>query len=410
MTNIVDRFIKYITINTESDPTSKSVPTTNRQLVFAKMLAQELEEIGLSDVSVDDNGYVMAVIPSNTDKHVPTVGFIAHMDTSPDFSGENVNPQIVKKYNGTDITLNKEKNIVLSPLQFPELSNYLGQDIITTDGNSLLGADDKAGVAAIVSAAEHLINNPDIKHGKVCIGFTPDEEVGRGADHFDVKKFGAEFAYTIDGGEIGELEYENFNAAYAEITFYGRSVHPGYAKDKMINSMNIASEFITLMPKNEVPERTEAYEGFYHLLSLNGSVEETKLQYIIRDFDIDNFTNRKNYIENLILKINQKYGSNTVSFEIKDQYYNMKEKIEPVKHIVDMAAEAMRELNIKPNIVPIRGGTDGSRLSFMGLPTPNIFTGGHNFHGKFEYLPIESLKKSSEVVLKIIELTSKINK
>ncbi|WP_411682622.1 peptidase T [Clostridium thailandense] len=408
MSKVVEKFIKYIKLDTRSDEDVMTVPSTPGQIVLAKEIAKELEDIGMTNVSVDENGYVMATLSSNIDKEVPVLGFIAHMDTSPEISGANINPKFVENYDGADIVLNKEKNIILSTKDFPELKNYIGKTLITTDGTTLLGADDKAGVAEIITAMEFLINNPQIKHGTIRVGFTPDEEVGRGADHFDVKKFNADFAYTIDGGEIGELEYENFNAASAKITVNGRNVHPGNAKGKMINSMLIAGELMDMLPKNETPATTEGYEGFYHLVTINGGVEETNLYYIIRDFDADKFEDRKEFMASVVKSLNDKYGKNIIEVEIKEQYRNMKEKIEPVKHVVDIAFEAMKSVNIVPKVQPIRGGTDGARLSFMGLPTPNIFTGGHNFHGKFEYIPTYSMEKAVEVILKIIEAYAKL--
>ncbi|MBV7273223.1 peptidase T [Clostridiaceae bacterium UIB06] len=408
MSKVVEKFIKYIKLDTRSDEDVMTVPSTPGQIVLAKEIAKELEDIGMTNVSVDENGYVMATLSSNIDKEVPVLGFIAHMDTSPEISGANINPKFVENYDGNDIVLNEGKNIILSTKDFPELKNYIGKTLITTDGTTLLGADDKAGVAEIITAMEFLINNPQIKHGTIRVGFTPDEEVGRGADHFDVKKFNADFAYTIDGGEIGELEYENFNAASAKITVNGRNVHPGNAKGKMINSMLIAGELMDMLPKNETPATTEGYEGFYHLVTINGGVEETNLYYIIRDFDADKFEDRKEFMASVVKSLNDKYGKNIIEVEIKEQYRNMKEKIEPVKHVVDIAFEAMKSVNIVPKVQPIRGGTDGARLSFMGLPTPNIFTGGHNFHGKFEYIPTYSMEKAVEVILKIIEAYAKL--
>ena len=403
MSKVQDRFIRYAKIDTQSDPNSDTCPSTKKQLHLAKELIKELNALGLQDVSLDENGYVMATLPSNIDREVPVIGFIAHMDTAPDASGKGVNPQIHKNYDGKDIVLNKEKNIVLSPEDFPELLKYVGQDIITTDGTTLLGADDKAGIAEIVTAIEHLVENPDLPHGTIRLGFTPDEEIGRGADKFDVKKFGANFAYTVDGGEIGELEYENFNASMAKIKIHGRNVHPGTAKNQMINSMMIAMELHAMLPVNERPEYTEGYEGFYMLMSFNGTVEETDLLYIIRDHDMAKFRKKNELMQNVVEFLNKKYGENTVEMDLKDQYYNMKEKVEPVKHIVDRVETAMKELGIKPKIKAIRGGTDGSRLSYMGLPTPNIFTGGHNFHGKFEYIPVQSMEKAVQVILKVID-------
>lgn len=408
MTNVIERFLKYVKCETQSDEASETVPSTQGQLVLAKALVEELKGIGLQDASVDKNGYVMATLPSNIDKDVTSVGFIAHMDTSPDMSGKNVNPKFVENYDGGDIVLNKEKNIILSPKDFPELKNYIGKTLITTDGTTLLGADDKAGVAEIVTAVEYLINHPEIKHGLVRIGFTPDEEVGRGADFFDVKKFDTKLAYTVDGGTIGELEFENFNAAGAKITVYGRNVHPGYAKNKMINSMLIANEIISALPENEVPEKTEKYEGFYHLVGINGEVEQTTLEYIIRDFDEQGYENRKKTIKEIAEKMNKKYGQGTVEAEVKDQYKNMKEKIEPVKYVVDIAYKAMEEAGVKPLVSPIRGGTDGARISYMGIPTPNMFTGGENFHGKYEYVPTYAIEKAVDVIVKTIELYSEM--
>ncbi|NBL64028.1 peptidase T [Flavobacterium sp. NST-5] len=410
MQHIIDRFISYVTVDTESDPNSDTTPSTEKQWDLANQLVEELKKIGLQDVTIDENAYIMATLPSNVDHEVPTIGFVSHFDTTPDFTGANVKPQIWENYDGEDIILNKEQNIVLSPKYFEDLLLYKGQTIITTDGTTLLGADDKAGITEIVTAMEFLINNPEIKHGKIRIGFTPDEEIGRGAHKFDVEKFGADWAYTMDGSQIGELEYENFNAAGAKITFKGKSVHPGYAKGKMINSMLIANKFISKLPKNEVPEKTKDYDGFFHVHHLNGSIEETVLELIIRDHDKKKFKKRKKLIKKITKKINKKFakqfGGDIAVAEIKDQYFNMKEKVEPVMHIVDIAEKAMRELGIEPIIKPIRGGTDGSQLSYMGLPCPNIFAGGHNFHGKYEYVPVESMQKAVEVIVKIAELTA----
>ena len=403
--HIIDRFISYVKIDTESDPNSQTTPSTKKQWDLANKLANELKSIGMHDVSIDDNAYIMATLPSNVDHDVPTIGFIAHFDTSPDFTGANVNPQIIDNYDGSDIVLNQEENIVLSPDYFEDLLLYKGQTIITTDGTTLLGADDKAGICEIVSAMEYLIQHPEIKHGTIRVGFTPDEEIGRGAHKFDVQKFNAQWAYTMDGSQVGELEYENFNAAGAKLTFKGKIVHPGYAKNKMVNSMYYASEFIHNLPKEETPEHTEGYEGFYHLYQMNGKVEETILQYIIRDHDREKFEARKERVQKTADDINQKYNSTIVETEINDQYYNMKEKVAPVMHIVDIAANAMKALHIKPLIKAIRGGTDGSQLSYMGLPCPNIFAGGHNFHGRYEYVPVESILKATEVICKIAELT-----
>ncbi|MFV5691753.1 peptidase T [Flavobacterium sp. LT1R49] len=410
MQKIIDRFIGYVTIDTESDPNSETTPSTEKQWNLAHKLVEELKAIGMQDVTIDDKAYIMATLPSNVDHEVPTIGFISHFDTSPDFSGANVKPQIVPNYDGKDIILNADKNIVLSPSYFKDLLLYKGQTLITTDGTTLLGADDKAGITEIVTAMEFLIQNPDIKHGKIRVGFTPDEEIGRGAHHFDVEKFGAEWAYTMDGSQVGELEYENFNAAGAKIIFKGKSVHPGYAKGKMINSMLIANDFINELPKEETPQETRGYEGFFHVHHLTGSIEETVLELIIRDHNKKKFEKRKELIEKITRKINKKFakqfGENIVITEIKDQYYNMKEKVLPVKHIVDIAEKAMRELDIKPLIKAIRGGTDGSQLSYKGLPCPNIFAGGHNFHGKYEYVPVESMQKAVNVIVKIAELTA----
>ena len=410
MQHIIDRFISYVTIDTESDPNSQTTPSTKKQWNLANKLVEELKTIGLEDVTIDDKAYIMATLPGNVDHEVPVIGFVSHFDTSPDFSGANVKPQIIENYDGKDIVLNAEKNIILSPNYFKDLLQYKGQTIITTDGTTLLGADDKAGITEIVSAMEYLIQHPEIKHGKIRIGFTPDEEIGRGAHHFDVEKFGAQWAYTMDGSQIGELEYENFNAAGAKIIFKGKSVHPGYAKGKMINSMLIANDFINELPKKETPQETRGYEGFFHVHHLTGSIEETVLELIIRDHNKVKFEKRKDLIGKIAKKINRKFakqfGEDIVIAEVKDQYYNMKEKVLPVKHIVDIAEKAMRELNIKPIIKPIRGGTDGSQLSYMGLPCPNIFAGGHNFHGKYEYVPAESIQKATDVIVKIAELTA----
>lgn len=410
MQHIIDRFISYVIIDTESDPNSETTPSTQKQWALANKLVEELKAIGMQDVTIDDKSYIMATLPSNVDYDVPTIGFISHFDTSPDFCGANVKPQIVPNYDGKDIVLNAAKNIVLSPSYFKDLLQYKGQTLITTDGTTLLGADDKAGITEIVTAMEFLINNPEIKHGKIRVGFTPDEEIGRGAHHFDVEKFGADWAYTMDGSQVGELEYENFNAAGAKITFKGKSVHPGYAKGKMINSMLIANDFINELPSGETPEETKGYEGFFHVHHLTGSIEETVLELIIRDHNKKKFEKRKEQIEKIARKINKKFakqfGEDIVITEIKDQYYNMKEKVLPVKHIVDIAEKAMKELDIKPLIKPIRGGTDGSQLSYKGLPCPNIFAGGHNFHGKYEYVPVESMQKAVEVIVKIAELTA----
>ncbi|MFT4697281.1 MAG: tripeptide aminopeptidase [Flavobacteriaceae bacterium] len=404
---LIDRFVSYVTIDTESDPNSDTTPSTEKQWNLANALVEELKKIGLEDVTIDGNAYIMATLPSNVDHDVPVIGFVSHFDTTPDFTGANVKPQIIENYDGKDIMLNEEEGIVLSPSYFDDLLLYKGQTLITTDGTTLLGADDKAGIAEIISAMEYLVNHPEIKHGKIRIGFTPDEEIGRGAHKFDVEKFGAAWAYTMDGSQVGELEYENFNAAGAEVKVKGKIVHPGYAKGKMINSQHIATQFINSLPKMETPEHTEGREGFFHLYSINGLVEETKLSYIIRDHDKGHFEARKEVMLKLAAELNSQYGSEVIEVEIKDQYFNMREKIEPVMHIVDIAEEAMKQAGIKPLIKPIRGGTDGSQLSFMGLPCPNIFAGGHNFHGRYEYVPVESMQKAIEVIVNIAQLTAK---
>lgn len=406
MQNITDRFLKYVSFDTQSDPKSDTVPSTNKQWDIARYLAKELKEIGMEDVSIDDNAYIMATLPSNVDYEVPAIGFIAHFDTSPDYTAENVKPRIHKNYDGGDILLNESEQIILSPSYFEDLLLYKGQTLITTDGTTLLGADDKAGVAEIVSAMEYLIRHPEIKHGKIRVGFTPDEEIGKGAHKFDVEKFGAAWAYTMDGSEVGELEYENFNAAGADVTIHGKLVHPGYAKGKMVNSMLIATDFIKSLPEHEIPQETTGYEGFFHLHDMKGSVEKTVLQYIIRDHDMTLFEKRKNQMLEAAEKINKKLGQKAIEIEIKDQYFNMKEKVEPVMHIVDIAEEAMKSLGIVPIIKAIRGGTDGSQLSYKGLPCPNIFAGGHNFHGRYEYVPVESMVKATRVIVKIAELTA----
>ena len=402
--NITDRFLKYVSFTTTSDENTNMTPSTPGQMIFAKYLVEELASIGLKEIELDRNGYIMATLPANTDKVVPTIGFIAHMDTSPDMSGKNVKARVLMNYDGENIVLNKEKDVIFETDKYPEILQYKGQDIVITDGTTLLGADDKAGLAEIVTAMEYMVAHPEIKHGKIRVGFTPDEEIGQGADHFDVAKFNAEWAYTMDGGEIGELEYENFNAAGAKITFNGLNVHPGYAYHKMRNSMRIAQEFVGMLPRWETPEHTQDYEGFYHLTSMEGTVEKSMLNYIIRDHDRDRFERRKKEIIHLVNKINAEFGEGTATIDIKDQYYNMREKVEPVMHVVDLAFEAMEAVGVKPNVKPIRGGTDGSRLSYMGLPCPNIFAGGHNFHGRFEYVPVQSMEKAMMVVVKIAEL------
>lgn len=406
MKKVDERFLEYIKVDTKSDETTRTTPSTKGQLELGRILEKELKEIGLSDVHVDEFGYVYATLKGNSDKKdIPTIGFISHMDTAPDMSGKNVNPQIVKNYDGNVIVLNKELNIKLDPNELPELKKYVGKTLITTDGTTLLGADDKAGISEIITAMEYLINNPDIKHGDIKICFTPDEEIGEGADHFNVKAFDADFAYTLDGGPLGELEFENFNAASAKVNIKGKNVHPGSAKGKMINSILVAHEFVSLLPQDEVPEKTEGYEGFSFLLGIEGSVENTQMSFIIRDFFEEGFEKKKQQFEDIAEKLNAKYGD-IISVEIKEQYRNMKEKIEPVMHIVDTAKKAMEMADIVPKIQPIRGGTDGARLSFMGLPTPNIFTGGENFHGRYEYIAIESMKKAVETIINIVKLYS----
>ncbi len=404
--NVVDRFLKYVTFDTQSDELTNLTPSTPGQMVFAQFLEGQLRELGLTEITLDDNGYLMATLESNVDHDTPTVGFIAHLDTSPDMSGRNVKPRIVEDYDGGDIVLNADQHIVLSPNEFPELRHYIDQDLIVTDGTTLLGADDKAGVAEIISAVAYLKDHPEIKHGRIRVAFNPDEEIGQGAHKFDVPAFGADFGYTMDGGEIGELEYENFNAAVAKVTFHGRNVHPGYAYHKMINSIRIANQFVIMLPRWETPEHTEGYEGFYHLISFDGSVEKTVLTYIIRDHDRDRFERRKRELEHLARKINTEFPG-VCEIEIKDQYFNMREKIEPVMHIIDIAQEAMRESGIVPKVVPIRGGTDGAQLSFKGLPCPNIFAGGLNFHGRYEYVPIRSMEKAVEVIVNIARIVAK---
>jgi tripeptide aminopeptidase len=407
MQNMIDRFVQYAKIDTQSDPNNETVfPSTEKQWNLANLLVKELKEMGMQDVTIDDHAYIMATLPSNLDYSVPTIGFIAHMDTSSDFTGTNVKPQIHKNYDGKDILLNEKENIILSPNYFEDLLQYKGQTIITTDGTTLLGADDKAGIAEIMEALKYLIEHPEIKHGDIRVAFTPDEEVGKGAHLFDVEKFGADWAYTIDGSQVGELEFENFNAAGAKVTITGRIVHPGYAKGKMVNSMLIAADFIKGLPENETPQTTSGYEGFFHLYSIEGNVEKTELGYIIRDHDRKKFEARKEQILQLAEKINKDLGKDAVKVEIKDQYFNMREKVEPVMHIVDIAEEAMKQLGIKPLIKAIRGGTDGSQLSYKGLLCPNIFAGGHNFHGRFEYVPVESMLLAKDTIVKIAELTA----
>ena len=404
--HIINRFTSYITIDTESDPKSDSTPSTEKQWNLAKKLAEELKEMGMSDVSIDENAYVMATLPSNVEHDVPAIGFVSHFDTSPDFTGANIKPQIVENYDGKDIILNEAEDIVLSPDYFEDLLQYKGQTLITTDGTTLLGADDKAGITEIMSAVEYLLQHPEIKHGPIKVGFTPDEEIGRGAHKFDVEKFGAKWAYTMDGSQIGELEYENFNAAGADVKVKGKIVHPGYAKGKMVNSMYIAQDFVNSLPRLETPEHTEGRQGFFHLTQISGKVEETNMHYIIRDHDKEHFEARKKMMLDLAAEINSQHQKEVITIEIKDQYFNMREKVEPVMHIVDIAEEAMKAVDVEPIIKPIRGGTDGSQLSFMGLPCPNIFAGGHNFHGRYEYVPVESMIKATEVIVKIAEFTA----
>ncbi|MGP1611351.1 MAG: peptidase T [Candidatus Cryptobacteroides sp.] len=403
MENILDRFLRYISIDTQSDENSESQPSTEKQLNLLKLLCEELNAMGV-EATLDKYGYVMGAIPSNIDKKVPAIGFISHVDTSPDALGKGIKPQIIKDYNGSDIALKGVKGLHLMPEEFPELLSYKGQTLITTDGTTLLGADDKAGVAEIMNAVQYIVEHPEFKHGKICIGFTPDEEIGRGVVKFDVKKFGANYAYTIDGGEIGEIEFENFNASSAKIHIQGRNVHPGYAKNKMKNAILIASELDSMLPVEQRPEYTEGYDGFFHIISFNGTVEQADIVYIIRDHNSDKFKNKKKILENCCDFINKKYGEGTLSITLKDQYRNMREEVEPHYHIVEKAIKAMEMEGIKPKIQPIRGGTDGANLSFMGLPCPNIFAGGHNFHGKMEFVPLESMQAASKVILNIIGL------
>lgn len=402
---VVDRFLQYVKFDTQSDELTNMTPSTPGQMIFVQHLEKELKDLSLKDISLDENGYLMATLPGNCGKNVPTIGFIAHVDTSPDMSGRHVSPRIIENYDGNDIVLNVENNIILSPSKFPELKKYKGDSLIVTDGNTLLGADDKAGIAEIITAIDYLKSHPEIKHGDVRIAFTPDEEIGKGAHKFDVKKFGADWAYTMDGSEIGELEYENFNAAVAKVTFKGRNVHPGYAKHKMINSIRIANQFAIMLPRWETPEHTEGYEGFYHLIGFEGNVEKSVLTYIIRDHDKDRFERRKKELEHLTRKINKEFPD-CASIEIKDQYFNMREKIEPVMHIIDIAIQAMKNAGVKPKVQPIRGGTDGAQLSFKGLPCPNIFAGGVNFHGRYEYVPIRAMEKATDVIVEICKIVA----
>ena len=405
--NLVERFLRYVSFDTQSDENSGVTPSTQKQMVFAQYLKGELEDLGLEEIELDEYGYLYATLPANTDKEVPTIGFIAHMDTSPDMSGAGVTPRIVHDYDGSDIVLCEDDNIVLSPSQFPELLDHKGEDLIVTNGKTLLGADDKAGIAEIVSAIVYLQQHPEIKHGKIRVGFNPDEEIGMGAHKFDVAKFGCQWAYTMDGGEVGELEFENFNAAAAKILVKGRNVHPGYAKNKMVNAIRVANEFMNQLPADEIPETTEGYEGFYHVVGIEGSVEEATISYIIRDHDRAKFEARKECMKAWGETINAKYGAGTVTVELKDQYYNMRQQIEPVMHIIDIAFKAMEEAGVTPKVKAIRGGTDGAQLSFKGLPCPNIFAGGLNFHGRYEFVPIQSMEKAMNVVVKIAELTAR---
>lgn len=407
MATLIERFLNYTGFDTQSSETTGTTPSTAKQMVFAEYLKSELESLQLEDITLDERGYLFATLPANTSRALPTVGFIAHMDTSPDMSGKDVRPRIVRAYDGGDIVLNREMDIVLSPRQFPELLDHRGEDLVVTDGTTLLGADDKAGIAEIVSAIAYLQEHPEIEHGKVRIGFNPDEEIGEGAHHFDVALFGCDWAYTMDGGEVGELEFENFNAAAAKVTFKGRNVHPGYAKGKMVNSMLVANEFVGMLPKEETPEHTEGYEGFYHLVGIQGDVEQTTVSYIIRDHDRARFERRKEDMQRWAAAINERYGEGTATLDLRDQYYNMREKIEPVMHVIDIAFEAMKEAGVEPKVKAIRGGTDGAQLSFKGLPCPNIFAGGLNFHGRYEFVPVQSMQKAMDVVVKIIGLIAK---
>ncbi len=404
---VIERFLKYVSFDTQSDETTEITPSTSKQMVFAKYLQSELEDLGLEDISLDENGYLFATLPANVDRDIPTIGFIAHIDTSPDMSGKDVKPRIVADYQGQDIPLCEEEGIILSPNQFPELLDHIGEDLIVTDGHTLLGADDKAGIAEIVGAMAYLKEHPEIEHGKIRIGFNPDEEIGLGAHKFDVEKFGCKWAYTMDGGEVGELEFENFNAAAAKVEVKGLNVHPGYAKDKMVNSLLVANEFVSMLPVNEVPAMTEGYEGFFHLIGMEGDVEHTTLSYIIRDHVREKFEARKALMQECAVKLNEKYGQGRVEVQVKDQYYNMRQQVEPLMHIIDLAFAAMKEAGVEPKVKAIRGGTDGAQLSFKGLPCPNIFAGGLNFHGRYEFVPIQSIEKAMKVVAKIAELTAK---
>ncbi len=404
---VIERFLKYVSFDTQSDENTSVTPSTAKQMVFAQYLKKELEELGLEDITLDENAYLFATLPSNIDREVPTIGFIAHLDTSPDMTGADVRPRIVENYDGKDIVLCEKDNIVLSPEQFPELLSHKGEDLIVTDGHTLLGADDKAGIAEIIGAMAYLKAHPEIKHGKIRIGFNPDEEIGLGAHKFDVEKFGAQWAYTMDGSEVGELEFENFNAAAAKITVKGRNVHPGYAKNKMINALLIANAFVEMLPSNETPATTAGYEGFYHLISMQGGVEEATINYIIRDHDMEKFEQRKTFIKDCVTRMNEKLGKELLTLELRDQYYNMRSKVEPLMHIIDIAFAAMQEIGIEPIVKPIRGGTDGAQLSFKGLPCPNVFAGGLNFHGRYEFVPVQSIEKAMNVVVKIAELTAR---
>jgi len=406
MMNLTERFLKYVSFDTQSSELTKLTPSTPGQMVFANYLKAELESLGLEEITLDESGYLFAALPANIDKEVPTIGFIAHMDTSPDMSGKDVSPRIVENYDGTDIVLCAEENVVLSPVQFPELLEHKGEDLIVTNGKTLLGADDKAGLAEIVSAMVYLMEHPEIKHGKIRIGFNPDEEIGEGAHKFDVEKFGCEWGYTMDGGDVGELEFENFNAAAAKVVFKGRNVHPGYAKNKMINSMLIAGKFISMLPGQETPQTTQGYEGFYHLVGMQGDVEQSTLSYIVRDHSSEKFEGRKKEMAQWVAQINAEFGEGTATLELRDQYFNMREKIEPVMHIIDVAFAAMEAVGVKPNVKPIRGGTDGAQLSFKGLPCPNIFAGGLNFHGRYEFVPIQNMERAMKVIVKIAELVA----
>jgi len=404
---LTERLIRYAKINTQSDEAQDTTPSTSGQWTLSKLLVEELKEIGMKDVDIDNNGYVMATLPSNTDKDVPVIGFMAHVDTATDFTGENVQPQIWENYDGGDITLNKDQNVMMSTDEYPELKKYAGHTLITTDGTTLLGADNKAGISEIMTAMEYLINHPEIPHGAIRVAFTPDEEIGRGPHKFDVERFNASLAYTVDGGPLGELQFESFNAAGAEVTFYGNNVHPGTAKGKMIHAIKIANQFIAQLPEKEAPEYTEGHEGFYHVLNIEGDVENTTLQMIIRDFDKDQFAKRKNYVKRIVKDLETTYGEGSIDLKLMDQYYNMREKIEPVKEVVDIAEQAMHNLQITPIIEPIRGGTDGAQLSYKGLPTPNIFTGGMNFHGKYEFISVQDMEKATKTIVEICELFTK---